>query len=90
MFISLFDCCYISLYEVSGDAGGMPPSESLTVPHVAFWHVQMLTSTAGGKVWQRRSNVTSLKQRCFMIMKGNVLDKTSALLSSYIVVFAFI
>jgi hypothetical protein len=48
----------------------------------------MFPSTAGDTTGQN-SSVSSLKQRRFVIIKGNVVDKTSALLSSYIVIFAF-
>lgn len=53
-----------------------------------FAHVEMFPSTAGDTTGQN-SSVSSLKQRRFVIIKGNVVDKTSALLSSYIVIFAF-
>ena len=62
----------------------MSPSDYLTVPHRRLSHVEMFPSTAGGTIGQRSSSVSSLKQRCFTIIKGNVLDKTIALLSSYI------
>jgi hypothetical protein len=48
-----------------------------------FSHVEMFPSTAGGTIGQRSSSVSSLKQRCFMIIKGNVLYKTSALVFIY-------
>jgi hypothetical protein len=51
-----------------------------------FSHVEMFPSTAGGTIGQRDSSVSSVRQRCFVIIRGNVLDKTSALFSSYIVI----
>jgi hypothetical protein len=50
-------------------------------------HGQVVSSTAGGTIGQTSSSGSSRKHRS--LLKGNVLDKTSAHLCSYIVISAF-
>jgi hypothetical protein len=60
----------------------MSLSDYLTLPDVVFFSRRDVSFDC------RSSSVSSLKQRRCVIIKGNVLDKISALLSSYIVIFA--